>query len=54
MTGNPTNALKENKSRPAKLQYDGVTEPGNGVLIVGGGAGALHAVESLREVCIHS
>ena len=31
-----------------------VAAPGNGVVIVGGGAGAIHTVESLREVIMFS
>lgn len=50
VTANPTSALKNNKSRPPTLSFDGEVIPGKGVLIIGGGAGAIHAVESLREV----
>ena len=44
---------KENKSRPLVVPSGGfVSAPalGKGVVIVGGGAGAIHAVQSLREV----
>jgi hypothetical protein len=41
--------LKVDSSRPPKLNISG-TDTGKGVLIVGGGAGAYHTVESLRQV----
>lgn len=53
MTAEPENTLKKNMSRQPKLLatgYAGNTTPG--VVIVGGGSGAFHAIESLREVRI--
>jgi hypothetical protein len=44
------NTLKQNMSRQAKLLATGMNSVGKGVVIVGGGSGAFHAVESLREV----
>ncbi|KAF9000628.1 flavoprotein [Cyathus striatus] len=49
VTANPTHTLKENKDRPSKLLASGVSSTGKGAVIVGGGSGAFHAVESLRE-----
>ncbi|GJJ08282.1 hypothetical protein Clacol_002492 [Clathrus columnatus] len=49
VTANQSDTLKENKSRFPTLRTNYITE-GPGVVIVGGGAGALHAIESLREV----
>ncbi|KAF5327184.1 hypothetical protein D9619_004398 [Psilocybe cf. subviscida] len=43
------NTLKQNMSRQAKLLATGVNSVGKGIVIVGGGSGAFHAVESLRE-----
>jgi NADH dehydrogenase FAD-containing subunit len=40
-------------ARPPKLLSSG-NESGKGVVIVGGGAGAFHTVESLREVYFHA
>ena len=51
VTANKKQTLKDNKSRPPVLHSNDVA-PGNGVIIVGGGAGAIHAVESLREVSV--
>jgi hypothetical protein len=42
--------LKQNMSRQPTLLDGGVYESGPGVVIVGGGSGTFHAVESLREV----
>lgn len=53
VTANKKQTLKENKSRPPVLTSSDAA-PGNGVIIVGGGAGAVHAVESLREVSVVS
>ncbi|THH10887.1 hypothetical protein EW145_g1008 [Phellinidium pouzarii] len=49
VTADPKNTLKSNMKRPPILTTDGIVTPGNGVVIVGGGAGAIHTVESLRE-----
>ncbi|KAF8968027.1 flavoprotein [Flammula alnicola] len=49
VTANPASTLKNNMSRQAKLLATGVNSSGKGVVIVGGGSGAFHAVESLRE-----
>ncbi|KII89745.1 hypothetical protein PLICRDRAFT_107672 [Plicaturopsis crispa FD-325 SS-3] len=49
VTADPASALKENMSRPPKLLSSGHEASGKGVVIVGGGSGAFHAVESLRE-----
>ncbi|KDR78894.1 hypothetical protein GALMADRAFT_244538 [Galerina marginata CBS 339.88] len=49
VTANPANTLKANMSRQATLLATGVNSSGKGVVIVGGGAGTFHAVESLRE-----
>ena len=46
----PANTTKEKMSRPPKLLSSGSEVGGAGVVIVGGGSGAFHAVESLREV----
>jgi hypothetical protein len=50
VTANPPYTLNENKSRQPKLLATGANNFGKGVVIVGGGSGAFHAVESLREV----
>lgn len=50
VTANAASTLKNNMSRQPKLQATGVNNIGKGVVIVGGGSGAFHAVESLREV----
>lgn len=49
MTADPANTTKEKLSRPPKLIASGTEVGGAGVVIVGGGSGAFHAVESLRE-----
>lgn len=52
VTADPTRTLKNNMSRPPKLSStsEGKVGKGNtGVVIVGGGSGAFHAVESMRE-----
>lgn len=51
VTADPGKTLKNNMSRQPKLlaSAPGVNA-GPGVVIVGGGSGAFHAVESLREV----
>lgn len=54
VSANEQNTLKNNKARPPKLSVSGETAPGKGVVIVGGGAGAIHTVEGLREVCIYA
>ena len=51
VTADAKKTLKDNKSRVPKLSTDGVVTPGEDLLIIGGGAGTIHAVESLREVC---
>ena len=56
VTADPANTTKEKMSRPPKLLASGTEVGGAGVVIVGGGSGAFHAVESLREasrVCPH-
>lgn len=50
VTAKQSDTLRANKSRPPTLRANGYTTEGPGVVIVGGGAGALHAIESLREV----
>jgi len=45
----PANTTKEKMSRPPKLISSGSEVGGAGVVIVGGGSGAFHAIESLRE-----
>ncbi|KAI0073872.1 hypothetical protein K474DRAFT_1666080 [Panus rudis PR-1116 ss-1] len=50
VTADPANTLKSNMSRQPKLLANTATgTKGSGVVIVGGGSGAYHAVESLRE-----
>jgi hypothetical protein len=49
VTADPANTAKEKKSRPPKLLSSGSEVGGAGVIIVGGGSGAFHATESLRE-----
>jgi len=58
VTADPTAALKANKARPPTTRGDastaaaggpGAATEGHGVVIVGGGAGALNVVESARE-----
>ena len=51
VTADPKRTLKSNKSRALAASFDGIVAPGNGTIIVGGGAGAIHTVESLREAC---
>lgn len=48
VTANPIDTLKNNMSRQPKLLATGVGQ-GRGVLIVGGGSGTFHLIESLRE-----
>lgn len=50
VTADPANVTKEKISRPPKLLSSGSEIGGAGVVIVGGGSGAFHATESLREV----
>lgn len=50
VTANPASTLKANMSRQPTLLASGYSSAGNGVVIVGGGSGTFHAVESLREV----
>src|SRR6267154_2195232 len=52
VTADPANTTKEKKSRPSKLLSSGSEVGGAGVVIVGGGSGAFHATESLREVSL--
>ena len=52
VTADPANTTKEKMSRPAKLLASGTEIGGAGVVIVGGGSGAFHAVESLREASL--
>ncbi|KAI0349718.1 hypothetical protein OH77DRAFT_1431756 [Trametes cingulata] len=52
VTADPANTTSANKSRQPKLLATGSNVPvgqGKGVVIVGGGSGAFHAIESLRE-----
>ncbi|KAK7454476.1 Apoptosis-inducing factor 1 [Stygiomarasmius scandens] len=49
VTANPSFAEKSNMSRPPKLSTAGFDAVGKGTVIVGGGAGAFQAIESLRE-----
>ncbi|KIM40012.1 hypothetical protein M413DRAFT_446902 [Hebeloma cylindrosporum] len=49
VTADPANTLKKNMSRQATLRATGVNSTGKGVVIVGGGSGTFHAVESMRE-----
>ncbi|KAH9038608.1 flavoprotein [Lactarius hengduanensis] len=53
VTADPANTTKERFSRPPKLLASGTEVGGAGVVIVGGGSGAFHAVESLREASRH-
>ena len=51
VTADPADTEKKNMSRPPKLLASGYQASNKpGVVIVGGGSGAFHAVESLREV----
>ena len=50
VTANMADTLKENKSRQATLVSTAYEVGQRGLVIVGGGSGALHSVESLREV----
>ncbi len=52
VTADPANTTKEKRSRPPKLLSSGSEVGGAGVVIVGGGSGASHATESLREVSL--
>jgi hypothetical protein len=55
VTADPAKTNKEKMSRPPMLLASGTELGGAGVVIVGGGSGAFHAVESLREascVCL--
>ena len=54
VTANTGSTLKDNMSRQATLLATGVNSSGKGVVIVGGGSGTFHAVESLREVNIYT
>ncbi|KAI0090249.1 hypothetical protein BDY19DRAFT_939199 [Irpex rosettiformis] len=50
ITANPADTEKKNLSRPPKLLASGYQASNKpGVVIVGGGSGAFHAIESLRE-----
>ena len=52
VTANPENTTKKQMSREPKVVNAGTasaTSPG--VVIVGGGSAAFHAIDSLREVC---
>jgi hypothetical protein len=50
VTANVQNTKKANLARQPKLLATGNDSSGLGVVIIGGGAGAFQAVESLREV----
>ncbi|KAF8698232.1 hypothetical protein AX14_001179 [Amanita brunnescens Koide BX004] len=49
VTANVADTLKENKDRQAKLASTAFEVGQKGLVIIGGGSGALHSVESLRE-----
>ncbi|KIP10452.1 hypothetical protein PHLGIDRAFT_33845 [Phlebiopsis gigantea 11061_1 CR5-6] len=50
VTADPQSTTKANMSRPPKLLSTGsAASAGPGVVIVGGGSGAFHAIEGLRE-----
>ncbi|KAF6757217.1 flavo protein [Ephemerocybe angulata] len=49
VTANAANTTKANMSRQPKLLASGTESSGRGVVIIGGGSGTFHAVESLRE-----
>ncbi|TFY82876.1 hypothetical protein EWM64_g1130 [Hericium alpestre] len=49
VSAHPSDAAKENKSRPPRLAATTAEVGGAGVVIVGGGSAALQAAESLRE-----
>ncbi|KAI0292136.1 flavoprotein [Russula brevipes] len=49
VTADPANTTKEKASRPQRLLSSESEVGGAGVVIVGGGSGAFHATESLRE-----
>jgi hypothetical protein len=51
VTANPASTLKDNKDRQPKLMSSISDYFEKGIVIVGGGSGAFHAIESLREVC---
>ena len=52
VTADPENTNKKNMSRQPRLLATGSGQASTpGVVIVGGGSAAFHAVESLREVC---
>ena len=48
VTADSTDTLKKNMSRQPKLHATGASD-GQGVVIIGGGSGAFHCIESLRE-----
>lgn len=50
VTANMADTLKENKSRQARVVSTAYEVGQRGLVIVGGGSGAIHSVESLREV----
>ncbi len=51
VTADPAKTKKENSSRSPSLPSTTTETPGKGVVIVGGGSGAIQTVQSLREVC---
>lgn len=54
VTADPESTQKKNMSRQPKLLASGYQASNKpGVVIVGGGSGAFHAIESLREVSIY-
>ena len=54
VTAREQNTLKANMAQPPALSSVGIEVPGDeSVVIVGGGAGAIHAIESLRLARVH-
>ncbi|KAI0926250.1 hypothetical protein AcW1_008468 [Taiwanofungus camphoratus] len=49
VTADPSSTVKSNFSRQPKLLATGVGSHGKGVVIAGGGSGAFHCIDSLRE-----
>ena len=51
VTADPANTTKKIIAREPKVLSTGSASSGPGVVIVGGGSGTFHAINSLREVC---